>query len=47
MFTGAVPEARIVLTGDGKILSEETRSLDPAHSYVRVLNLLKGTSENI
>jgi tetratricopeptide (TPR) repeat protein len=43
--TGAMPDAKIVLTGSGKVLSEEVRSLDPAHAYVKTIRVAKGSLE--
>ena len=43
--TGSMPDARIVLTGDGKILAEEVKSLDPANAYVKWLKVPKGSPE--
>ncbi len=43
--TGSMPDARIVLTCDGNVLSDEVKSLDPAHAYLKTLAIPKGSPE--
>ena len=43
--TGVKPDCRIVLTGDGKVLNEDVKSLDPANSFVKTVKVAKGSVE--
>jgi tetratricopeptide (TPR) repeat protein len=43
--TGAIPDAHIILSCDGKVLSEDVKSLDPTNAFVKTIKLPKGIKE--
>jgi tetratricopeptide (TPR) repeat protein len=43
--TSAFPDAHIILSIDGKVLSEDVKTLDPANSFLKTLKIPKGIDE--